>query len=96
MAAIGYEMFGFAASILGTAFLLIPFAYALVTGGLPSARMQALDVLLNETESLLRTALQERTINYRYYELMFQEEMWMYVTYYSLITAHLLLTTTCP
>ncbi|KAI0753328.1 hypothetical protein C8Q80DRAFT_1151572 [Daedaleopsis nitida] len=72
---IGYEMWGFAASIVGTIFC-VPFLYAWLTGGLPSAKMEQLETLLSETEGLLRTALQEGTIEYDYYERKFESWMW--------------------
>ncbi|KAI0800215.1 hypothetical protein C8Q74DRAFT_1363993 [Fomes fomentarius] len=64
----GYAVWGFAASILSTVFL-VPLAYALMSGGMPTAQMRELDALLSETEVLLSSAIREGIIDYRQYEL---------------------------
>ncbi len=74
----GYAVWGFAASILSTVFL-VPLAYALMSGGMPTAQMRELDALLSETEDLLSFAIREGTIDYRQYELALNGDMWRYV-----------------
>ncbi len=74
----GYAVWGFAASILSTIFL-VPLAYALISGGMPTAQMRELDALLSETEVLLSSAIREGTIDYRQYELTLNGDMWRYV-----------------
>lgn len=71
-------MWELVASIIGTIFSL-PLLYALLTGGFPSAKIRALEALLSETETLLRSALVERTIEYSYYEQKIQERLSQYV-----------------
>ena len=75
MSGIGYEMFGFAASIVSLVFL-VPIVTNWVKEAMPSAKMSALDALFYQTEALLRSALEEGTIDYAYYDRNFRDRIW--------------------
>ena len=74
----GIETWGFVASLLGTVFL-VPQICIWLKNSMPSAKMRKLDVLLSETEGLLRSALAEGTISYSYYDRFFNRRLWSYV-----------------
>lgn len=74
----GFEIWGFSASILGTLFL-VPLIYAWSKGPLPSTKIRQMEVILSETEALLRSALQEGTIAYDHYDREFKSWLWQYV-----------------
>ena len=65
----------FIASILGTLFI-VPMVYAWMKGPLPSVKIQQMEALLSETETLLRSALEEGTITYDRYDKMIRPTMW--------------------
>lgn len=75
MSGIGYQMFGFAASIVSVVFLA-PIVSNWVKEAMPSAKMNALDALLCQMEALLRSALEEGTIDYAYYDRNFRDRIW--------------------
>ncbi|KAI0700982.1 hypothetical protein C8T65DRAFT_278566 [Cerioporus squamosus] len=76
MSGMGYEMFGFVISVVSTAFF-IPKICGWVKSSMPSAKMSALDALLFETEALLRSALEEGTIDYGQYDRNFRSRIWV-------------------
>ncbi len=80
----GFETWGFVASVLGT-LILIPQMCKWLERAMPSYKMRELDVLLSETEGLLRSALAEGTIHYAYYDSFFHTRIWSCV----LLSLHL-------
>ena len=75
MASAGFDTWGFVASIIGVIFL-VPIVCGWVADMMPSAKMRNLDAVLFETESFLRTALEEGTIDYAYYDRNFSDRIW--------------------
>ncbi|KAI0700980.1 hypothetical protein C8T65DRAFT_656992 [Cerioporus squamosus] len=75
MLAVGFQMFGFVSSVLATVFF-IPTIHGWLRDAMPSAKMRHLDALLSETEALLRSALEEGTIDYRHYDVDFSSRIW--------------------
>ncbi len=78
MSSRGFEIVGFALSVLSALFL-VPTICRWAQDAMPSAKMRVLDALLSETEALLRSALEEGTIDYAYYDENFNSTMWQYV-----------------
>ncbi|RPD57464.1 hypothetical protein L226DRAFT_163098 [Lentinus tigrinus ALCF2SS1-7] len=75
MSGLGYQIYAFAASVTSMVFL-VPSVYSWFKGRMPSAQMRELEALLSETDALLRSALEEGTIDYNYYEEHFHRSIW--------------------
>ncbi|TFK85938.1 hypothetical protein K466DRAFT_600753 [Polyporus arcularius HHB13444] len=75
MSGMGFQMFGFVASVIGTA-ISFGAVYTWLRDAMPSAKMRALDALLSETEMLLRSAMEEGTIDYGQYDRFFRSRIW--------------------
>ena len=75
MASVGFDIWGFVASIISLLFL-IPIVRVWVVDMMPSGKTRALDAVLLETEALLRSALDEGTIGYAYYDRNFSNRLW--------------------
>ena len=65
----------FVASILGT-LVIVPAVYAWMKGPLPSVKIRHMEALLLETETMLRSALEEGTITYDRYDTSIRPMMW--------------------
>lgn len=71
----GVDMFCFVASIVSVVFVVPPLRNW-IASCMPSAKMQELETVLSETEGLLRSALEEGTIDYAHYENNIHVHMW--------------------
>ncbi|KAH9888339.1 hypothetical protein C8Q73DRAFT_709846 [Cubamyces lactineus] len=61
MSELGFNIWGAVAGVLGT-FTIIPFVWGLFKSQMPSGKLAALDALLNQTQKLLDTSVQEGLI----------------------------------
>ena len=78
MASSGFQTWEFVASVVGL-IISVPIVYSWILDMMPTAKMRALDAVLSETETLLRSALEEGTIDYAYYDDQLRERIWSYV-----------------
>ncbi|KAI0684917.1 hypothetical protein C8T65DRAFT_836245 [Cerioporus squamosus] len=76
MSGMGYQMVGFVSSVLATCFM-IPTVRGWLRDAMPSAKMRVLDAVLSETEGLLRSAMEEGTIDYDHYDRYFRNRIWV-------------------
>lgn len=74
----GFQLFGFVASVVST-LALTQIVYVWLRDATPSAKMRALETMLSETEALLRSALEEGTIDYGFYDVSLRSRLWSYV-----------------
>ena len=74
MSELSFNIWGAVAGVLGT-YTVLPFLWSLIKSQMPSGKLAALDALLNETQKLLDSSVQEGLIVEERFRLL----MWTYV-----------------